>query len=752
MADIKISELPLKSSTVGTDKVPTTDTQDANKSKNITLDSIKDYVNYLGYQITVAKVGGDFVTIKEALDSITDNSSTNRYVILVSPGIYQESNPLLGKEYVTVRSTGDLQTTRIEALNPNADLFTMANFFLLEGFTFWGVTGVGNYAIKQEVAGLTSLSRCAFAESTNGVHVNHANANMQLTNVGIYNVTPMVTTRGVYLESGTLGIDTITASLGNITTLVEASGIGSIIRINHLSAELSTLGTAVFLRNGIHADLGVVDAGDMIDGFVIEGGADVRINSSYIHGAQNDGFRINDVGVNTSVTMQSTTIENSVGLDINVLSSTASLTGSGRTAMDNVNFVTGAQIYALIIDTKEDDEGVNVLGELHVGVPERGSESTLGEGDSYTRGMLVYTESDIGAFVDVSENARSASASSFTFTDVTVDSAIYIASSLGTGLDKLAHYGFKTKVLTKAVMGTGNIDIEYWNGATWALVNGMEVDSNGGFFPHANDYFQDIGGHHIRYSQELVQDSWTATDPMTLGTDYFWVRLRITADITTAPIFEQFKLHTNRFEINSDGWIEYFGKARPVAKLPWEVQVFEKATGTDVKDQDLYLSQTIDNGGKKNKFLYNETDPNRVQRIGFKTTLPFDMDTSTPVDFQWSIVSDATDGGTIDWIIRWGYNSDGDNVYTTSGAAPVSSPNQQELTYVATPPAVLNVTKWYKVNLDVSEMISRREDGFGDTVWVSIERSSNDTHTGDVSLIAMGAYYTKWCEGGHVQQ
>jgi len=277
----------------------------------------------------------------------------------------------------------------------------------------------------------------------------------------------------------------------------------------------------------------------------------------------------------------------------------------------------------------------------------------------------------------------------------------------------------------------------------------MEVDSGGGYFPHAKNYFQGLGSHHIRYSQKLISDSWTRNDPMSLGTDHYWIRLRIASNITTAPIFEQFKLHTNRFEINSDGWVEYFGKARPTAKLPWEVQVFEKATGTDVKDQDLYLSKGIDNGGKKNKFIAQQTDPNKVQRIGFKTTLPLDMDTSTPVDFQWSVISDATSGGTVDWIIRWGFNSDGDMVYDNSANAPATAPNEQEIIYPSPPPAVQDMTKWYKVSLDVSDMISRRENGFGDTIWVSIERSSVDTHTGDVSLISMGAYYTKWCEGGH---
>jgi len=626
----------------------------------------------------------------------------------------------------------------------------MANFFLIEGLTFWGVSGSTKYAIKQEVSGLTSLTRCAIAECSNGIHMNHSGGSMTLIDIGIYNLS-ITTIRGIFQEAGVITSDSFTAALGNITTLIETTGINSFLRVSNMFSELSTLGTGIFINDNAEADLISVHIGHMNDGLVVEDGSLVRVNSSYIHDAQNDGFRINDVGVGTRVTIQSTTIEDCIGFDINVLASDSTLLGGGITSIDNVNFVAGARIYAGIIDDKEDDEGFNVLGELHVGVAERGSESTLGEGDSYTRGMMVYTY-DGTSFVDVSPEARSASSSSFTFPNVSADTAIYVASSL-TGVDVLQHYGFKSKTNTVAVLGSGKIIIEYYNGSSWVEVNGMEVDSGGAYFPHAKNYFQSTDSSHIRYDSSLAIDSWTKNDAITpsLGTDYYWVRLRIESEITTAPIFEQFKLHTNRFEINGDGWIEYFGKARPISKLPWEVQVFEKATGTDVKDQDLYLSKGIDNGGKKNKFIAQETDPNKVQRIGFKTTLPLDMDTSTPVDFQWSVVTDdISTPGTIDWIIRWGYNSDGDNVYTTTLAAPATGATEQINNYIATAPSATNKVKWYKILLDVSEMISRRENGFGDTIWVSIERSSTDTHSGDVSLVAMAAYYTKWCEGGHV--
>ena len=40
--------------------------------------------------VTVAKSGGDYQTVQAAIDSITDQASTNTYVVLIYPGIYEE--------------------------------------------------------------------------------------------------------------------------------------------------------------------------------------------------------------------------------------------------------------------------------------------------------------------------------------------------------------------------------------------------------------------------------------------------------------------------------------------------------------------------------------------------------------------------------------------------------------------------------------------------------------------------------------
>ena len=59
--------------------------------------------------IVVAKGGGDFVSIQAALDSITDASVANPYLVWVAPGVYTEQVTM--KPYVVIEGAGDNLTT-----------------------------------------------------------------------------------------------------------------------------------------------------------------------------------------------------------------------------------------------------------------------------------------------------------------------------------------------------------------------------------------------------------------------------------------------------------------------------------------------------------------------------------------------------------------------------------------------------------------------------------------------------------------
>lgn len=66
------------------------------------------FLNQYERVITVDKRGGDFQTIQEAIDSITDADENNPYTVKVMPGIYEENISL--KDWVDLEGTGGWQS------------------------------------------------------------------------------------------------------------------------------------------------------------------------------------------------------------------------------------------------------------------------------------------------------------------------------------------------------------------------------------------------------------------------------------------------------------------------------------------------------------------------------------------------------------------------------------------------------------------------------------------------------------------
>jgi hypothetical protein len=686
--------------------------------------------------ITVSPAGGDFDSIKDAIDSITDNDENNRYAVQVGPGVYTEDSPIQGKSYVSVEAIGDLQTVRVVAGNPNTDLFTMVDLFTVTGVVPYGVTGASNYAFNHSVAGLSAVTRCPIVECTNGVLINHSSADVTVDSVGFRNLAA-TTTDGVRVMSGKANISDLTRESGTMTTLIRCEGASSDVTIDGVNSSTSGLAAGIVATTGCSITGHQVSIKAATDGIVADGGSVLKINGASIINCTNDGLRVGTTGTGTDITIQGVNIEGSGNLDLNIECPTCIVSGSGKVPMDKIYKEPGAKIIGSFIDLKEGDEADKTLGEKHIGIPEDGAELCGGEGDSYTRGMMVWTEDDDDPtnFIDVSVAARSASASTFTFPGVGSGNAIYIASSLKNDTDFLAHYGIKAQVQTAADYGSGEIVIEYWNGSAWTEVNGAETLADAKYFPYAKNYFGRTGSYHIRYNPLLAIDSWTKNDPVGLGTNYYWARFRIVGDITTAPIFEQFKLHTNHFENNKDGWgPEFFGTSRPERQLPLNLSLGVPLEGA-MQNQTMYISQNVGVGGNNNKFTA-VTDI-----LGVSGFLPIECDTSAPLTLEWSGHPNAT--GSHEWTVRWAWAKDGDPLTYAEPGAPIANSN----VVVVTKSVTLDQLSIFSASLDISEMITRRDGGFGDTLWISIQPT---VLPGNFTIGPSQIKYTAWCQGGHV--
>ena len=100
--------------------------------------------------ITVGDTGTDFFTIESALNSITDNSEANKYIISVAPGVFYE-NEIYIKPNVSIIGASILSTIVIP--NGNHNLFTLTGCTSEISFlTISGVTS-GYAAINVDDAG-----------------------------------------------------------------------------------------------------------------------------------------------------------------------------------------------------------------------------------------------------------------------------------------------------------------------------------------------------------------------------------------------------------------------------------------------------------------------------------------------------------------------------------------------------------------------------------------------------------------------
>jgi hypothetical protein len=470
----------------------------------------------------------------------------------------------------------------------------------------------------------------------------------------------------------------------------------------------------------------------MFDGAVLQGGSDTRFVATSIFLAGQDAIRIANVGSGTNMVGQGLTVESSTRFDLNILSATATVGGYGQASLSQMSFVPGALITAAIVDPEEGDEGVNILGELHVGIPELGSEAVFGEGDSYTRGMLVYTYNPAGAvWTDVSTAARSASGSTFTFPAVLVDNAIYVASSLSDGVDVLQHFGIKLDCTIAAVLGGGTIVTEYWTGAAWVAIEQMSTLSSSPYTQYADDLFTRAQSEQLRYPQAFLS-AWTKNDPMTLGTNYYWIRFRISVGITTAPTFQQWKLHTNRFESNADGTTEYFGAARYPRDLQVHLALSRAVVGSAPGNANVAFSATT-----TLSLIRNQFNNNSIDAFGGVIVMPTGIDTSIPITFEVLWYADTANAGDIEFELFDAQLEVGD---LWDGSVAETSTAQIETVGAGT----RWVSRQTSFNVDISDLIP------GELIVFKLQRDATvgndppDTLSGNIvigSIRALGYFW-----------
>jgi len=453
----------------------------------------------------------------------------------------------------------------------------------------------------------------------------------------------------------------------NIITGLDISGSGSLANIHNFIALAPNVTTVFKFTNGCQVIGTSNNIGYSYDGIVIYGDDTyVRLDTLKIGECQNDGFRIENQGTGIRLNLFASSITDCGNLNFNILNPNSTTIGSGFTQLNNSYTVPGSKFYAYLLDTSEDDEGLNILGELHVGTPENPTESVFGEGDSYTRGMLVYSFNG-AIYEDISESVKSTSSSPFTFANDNINSCIYIASNLISNKTSDFHkfLGIKMSIITS--QQDGEIVAEYYNGSTWVEFNHMTSQSSGDYFRKADNLFTVApGGYQLRFDPDVEDDWQGSNDPNFNGEDRFWLRFRIVSSPSILPVFEQFKLHSNRHEINGDGFEEDMGAARAIIgiSVPWSS--FQDAA-SKLGNQDLYLSDNSFAGMAKNRFRAVG------ENIGTIMTLPPWVDTSGKLLLVVAVVCNTT--GTLEMKATLNNSIDGDLISTGTPGNTIGEQN-----------------------------------------------------------------------------
>ena len=122
------------------------------------------------------------------------------------------------------------------------------------------------------------------------------------------------------------------------------------------------------------------------------------------------------------------------------------------------------------------------------------------------------------------------------------------------------------KQTTAAVVSSGHTHdsfaFEYWNGTTWTEINSFSVHHSL-HYRYANEVF--IRANTTENIKLGINENSTMFPWSTKaigGTSAYWIRIRIKTAITTAPVFEQFKITPNHSRISGDGFTSLSGNAR----------------------------------------------------------------------------------------------------------------------------------------------------------------------------------------------
>lgn len=664
--------------------------------------------------ITVSNTGSaDYDNVKDAVNYAATLLPT-RSAVVVYPGVYIENNPITIPSGISLVGEGGPLATTIVALNSGSVLFNLGNGCFVENIVTSGSSAAIRFDGSVGSSSGSILKSCIITDATTCVESFNGPAELfcveTLTRISAGSIT-----NGFYASAGgkmrcfTCGV--FGTSSTNITNGVHCTGTNSML---------------VYFSGGIqYCDNGLLAN----DGGRLEGKSVLLRDSE-------SSLVLGSTGTTSTLSANDITIYDSVNYDLDIQATAGNVTCFGGTLRnDLVNNPNNIQYYSNSFNERPGDQALQIVGELHVGTYNQPTESAFGGGDSYVNGLKVLTDDGTGtSFIDISSDVADPSITSSLFQGTAVGNVFYVGGDI-------PFYGKKADTVSAwGANDSANIAREYWDGSTWTDFNIMNAQSGHPYATTAQNIFITAGSSQVRYGD---MSGWATTTVNSITA--YWVRFRVTSIISAIPTISLFKLHSSRTEINSDGYIEYFGKARVIKTLPWDLNLVRPASNSP-DNRDTYVSDNLAVGRVENRYSNG-----LVQRSGLNSYLPFDFDTSYGIKTKWAFFGEGPTGGTVEFVLRWGWTNDGDDIYPSAAAAPTTGPNEQSITITTPAITVTNQQLTGEIILPFPDISARPVSGNPDIIWITFQRNgSTDSYTGNIVLTQMEAAYISWCEGGHI--
>jgi hypothetical protein len=345
--------------------------------------------------------------------------------------------------------------------------------------------------------------------------------------------------------------------------------------------------------------------------------------------------------------------------------------------------------------------------------------------------------------------ARSATLASLSPAD---DDAFYIGSvTTPTKFNAVAVEISSVITLSAGTIST-TVVWEYWNGSAWTTTGVMSTNTDSPYTNHGPitlGFGDTLNCNSIAYNYRFgcagSTGDWATTSVN--GTTGYWIRCRIldASNIDQMPSFGRIELVPNKTRIGDDGFVQYFGNARPVRKLAFDTKNMLEPINSFIKPANKSI-EAADNGsgviieivGKDNRF-----DSNEDTAIAYKFPFPLDMDTSEDIRVK-MVYAQYSGSGNIASELYIGETSTGSIIGSIDGSS-ADSPVTSSGVVVSAAPGVVGAQA--EVNFTISVPSSQST---SDWLWVQYIRQATDaldTYNDSIVVIGFSVQYKAWSNG-----